>query len=213
MFKCTENSGDLPRIREIWHLCEVTDSDCEVWDDRGPGWGGGGVPMSHVEFKKWQCRMSLSLINRCLLSNVRNGNVACHYRFSPSCRVARAPCRMSNNYLRNGHVAVSNLVVQTHMIALFLFQQPSPRCQMTRTSLDSNAFNLTYNHFASFMCLFCYVSAPFLIYFLEYLMVLNIFKLLLNDLCHLAIFKHLDLNFLSVFLLLINMHCIIYIWL
>ena len=49
----------------------------------------------------------------CPLSNLRKDNVACHYRFTPSCRVTKAPCRMSN--LRNSHVAVSNLVVQTHL--------------------------------------------------------------------------------------------------
>ena len=49
-------------------------------DTWGPGRGGG--PMLHVEFKKWQCRMYLSLIGPksiCPLSNLRNGNVECHY--------------------------------------------------------------------------------------------------------------------------------------
>ena len=31
-----------------------------MWDRKGAL--GGGSPMSHVDFKKWQCRMSLSLI-------------------------------------------------------------------------------------------------------------------------------------------------------
>ena len=48
----------------------------------------------------------------CPLRNLRKGKVACHYRFTPSCRVTKAHCHMS--ILRNGHVAISNLVVQTH---------------------------------------------------------------------------------------------------
>ena len=73
----------------------------------------GGVPMSHVELKKMaMSHVSVANKSLCPLSNLRNGNVACHYRFPPFCCVARAPCRMSN--LRNGPVAVSNLVVQTH---------------------------------------------------------------------------------------------------
>ena len=78
------------------------------------GWGGGG---SHVACKKMlMSHVSVANKSLCPLSNLRNGNVACHYRFPPSCRVARAPCGMSN--LRNGHVAVSNLVVQTHRIQM-----------------------------------------------------------------------------------------------
>ena len=66
-----------------------------------------GVPMSHVKFKKWKCRTSLiANTSLCPLSNLRNGDVACHYRFPPSCRVAKAPCRMSN--FRNGYVAMWN---------------------------------------------------------------------------------------------------------
>ena len=71
--------------------------------------GGGGL-MAHVEFKKRQFRISLMLRNPPLSPiDLRNGNVACHYRFSSP---VGSLCRMS--YLRNGNVAVSNLVVQTH---------------------------------------------------------------------------------------------------
>ena len=83
---------------------------------RGGGGGGGG--------------------GLCPLSNLRNGNVACHYRFALSCRVASTPCRMSN--LRNDHVAVSNLVVQTHTsphIHVFPYKPHGPN--QTQTSLNT----------------------------------------------------------------------------
>ena len=49
--------------------------------------------MSHVEFNKWQCRMSLSPTNPYVrLSNLRNDNVACHYWFTPSCRGMPKTC-------------------------------------------------------------------------------------------------------------------------
>ena len=35
------------------------------------GGGGGGVPMSHVDFKKWQPRMSLSHIHQYVAFNFR----------------------------------------------------------------------------------------------------------------------------------------------
>ena len=70
----------------------------------------GASTMSHVDFKKWQCPMSLSLIfHICHMSNLRKGYVpyviiilapvACHI----------ALYHMSN--LRNAHVALSNLGV------------------------------------------------------------------------------------------------------
>ena len=47
-----------------------------------------GGPMSPVDFKKWQCHMSLSLIYAhvaylcpCRMSNLRNDYVACRYLF------------------------------------------------------------------------------------------------------------------------------------
>ena len=64
--------------------------------------------MSHTDYKIWQCHMFLSILILYLLPNLRNGNVACHYRFTLSCSVTKALCCMSN--LGNGHVAVSNVV-------------------------------------------------------------------------------------------------------
>ena len=66
--------------------------------------------MSHVKFKKCQCRMFLSL------------------KITTSCVFKKQPCRMSLVFLssllsmalrrmsnkRNGHFVVSNLVVQIH---------------------------------------------------------------------------------------------------
>ena len=44
-----------------------------------PLWGPWqGVLMSHVNFKKCQCRMSLSVYFPCPLTNSRNANVWCH---------------------------------------------------------------------------------------------------------------------------------------
>ena len=62
-----------------------------VWADlisvleRSIGALDGGTPMSHVNFKKWQCRMSLSLIflNQCHMLNLRYDYVPCHYMCSP----------------------------------------------------------------------------------------------------------------------------------
>ena len=51
--------------------------------------------MSAVVYKNCSCRMSL-------------------YNFQAACCVAKPSCPMSD--LRNGHVAMSNLVVQTHLI-------------------------------------------------------------------------------------------------
>ena len=55
------------------------------WDEApisNPGALDGGSPMSHIDFKKWQCHMSLSLIfPQCHMSNLRKGYVPCHYDF------------------------------------------------------------------------------------------------------------------------------------
>ena len=54
------------------------------------------MPMSHVSVaKEWPC--PLSILN---------------YEFKASCCVTKPSCCMSN--IRKGHVAMSNLVVQTH---------------------------------------------------------------------------------------------------
>ena len=68
-----------------------------------------GVPMSPVDFKKCQCRMSLSLIYMpmsalCCMSNLRKGYGTCHYNFYPPVACQQALCCMSN--LRKCHVAL-----------------------------------------------------------------------------------------------------------
>ena len=60
--------------------------------------------MSSVELKK----TSMSNVS----VGFKNVHVACHYDFKASYRVANISCRMSN--LRKGHVAMLNLLVQTH---------------------------------------------------------------------------------------------------
>ena len=48
----------------------------------GRGGGEGRVPMSHVEFKKWKCRMSLSLINPyvpCLIQEMAMSHVTINF--------------------------------------------------------------------------------------------------------------------------------------
>ena len=68
--------------------------------------------MSHVFVaKEWPCPLSI----------IRTAPVACHYNFKASCRDAKPPCRMSN--LRSRHVAMSNLVVQTHSGRSLVLQQ------------------------------------------------------------------------------------------
>ena len=70
--------------------------------------------MSPVEFKKtpmWH--VSVAKEWPCPLLILRNGAVACHYYFEAPCRVAKPSCRMSN--LRNGRVAMSNVVVKIHI--------------------------------------------------------------------------------------------------
>ena len=72
----------------------------------GFGWGGGG----HVACRILEMAISYVSVAKkslCPLSNLRNGNVTCHYRFTTSGSVTKTLCRMSN--LRNGHVAMSNL--------------------------------------------------------------------------------------------------------
>ena len=79
----------------------------------------GGSPMSPVDFKKWQCPLSL-LLNfhvdfkkvPCPLSILRKVNVPCHYFFFLSVNFKRAQCRLSN--LRKGRIALSNLRVKGH---------------------------------------------------------------------------------------------------
>ena len=71
--------------------------------------------MSPVDFKKCQCRVSLSLIILCpcYMSNLRNIPVTCHSIFVK-------PCRMSIGLFKNlgnGHVALSNLRVKGHFHA------------------------------------------------------------------------------------------------
>ena len=56
--------------------------------------GGGGVPMSHVEFKKCQCPLSLVTMSH-VISKMLS-------------------CRMS--ILRDAHVAMSNLEIDGHTI-------------------------------------------------------------------------------------------------
>ena len=89
----------------------------------------GGSPMSPVDFKKWQCPLSLFLKNcpvdlkivSCPLSILRKVNVPCHY-FSKFLSVdfKRDQCHLSN--LRKGRVALSNLRVKGHA----LYSVPPP---------------------------------------------------------------------------------------
>ena len=104
----------VSKLKEVTAPGEAGGGEADIQSDlsRGPGWGGGWSPCGMSNLKNAMSHVSVANKSVCPLSNLRNGNVACHYRFPPSCCVARAPCRMSN--LRNGHVAVSNLVVQTH---------------------------------------------------------------------------------------------------
>ena len=45
--------------------------------------------MSHVDFLKWQYRMSLLLIfHKCDMSNLRNSHVSCHFLCLPPCRIS-----------------------------------------------------------------------------------------------------------------------------
>ena len=58
----------------------------------------GGVLMSHVDLKKRQCHMSLSLKNLpCPPSNLRNDHVSCYYLAGPRVAVSNvymSPCRI-----------------------------------------------------------------------------------------------------------------------
>ena len=73
----------------------------------------GGVPTSPVKLKKTpMSHVSIAKEWPCPLSILGKGPDACHYNSKASCRVTNPSCCMSN--LRNGHVAMSNLVVQTH---------------------------------------------------------------------------------------------------
>ena len=70
--------------------------------------------MSHVEFKKWSCCISLSSSCpmsplKCCHVEFKKCHVLCHYFFWP-CQYAL--CRML--ILRNCRVAVSNLGVKSH---------------------------------------------------------------------------------------------------
>ena len=81
------------------------------------GGGGGGSLMSHVDFKKWQCRMSLSLyFPQCHMSNLRKGYVPCHYKFYLPVACHYALCRIS--ILRKGHVTLSILGVKAKVRTL-----------------------------------------------------------------------------------------------
>ena len=69
--------------------------------------------MSHVDFKKWQCHMSLSLIFlHVTMSNLRHGHVACHYHFHSPVACLLALYHLS--IVRYEHVALSNLRVEGH---------------------------------------------------------------------------------------------------
>ena len=53
--------------------------------------------MSHVDFKKYQHRMSLSLnIPPCALLTLRNGHVSCHYICWPHVAVTKVHVVLSN---------------------------------------------------------------------------------------------------------------------
>ena len=72
--------------------------------------GGGGSPMSHVEFKKWLCQLSL------------------FFNFNVDLKMV--PCRMSN--LRNGLCHVDNIfshVDKLHVACRFKKMVISP-CQI-----------------------------------------------------------------------------------
>ena len=71
-------------------------------------------PMSYVFIaKEWPCPLLI----------IRNATVACHYIFKASRSVVKPPCRISN--LRKGHVAMSNLVVQTHITVCVIRHTPN----------------------------------------------------------------------------------------
>ena len=68
----------------------------------------GGSSMSHVDFKKCQCRMSLSLIFH---------NITCRFQEKVMSHVTIIGIPLSHvtrSNLRNGHVALSNLGVRDH---------------------------------------------------------------------------------------------------
>ena len=79
--------------------------------------------MSPVDFKKWQCPLSLFLdfpvdfkIVQCRLSILRNGNVPCRLFLNVPVDFKGVQCRLS--ILRNGRVALSNLRVKGHLTHL-----------------------------------------------------------------------------------------------
>ena len=74
--------------------------------------------MSHVELKKILAKSHVSVAEKSLrpLSNLRNDNVAYHFRFTPSCLLTKALCHMA--YLRRARVVMSNLVVESPLSVL-----------------------------------------------------------------------------------------------
>ena len=70
--------------------------------------------MSHVDFKKWQCRKSRQKIP---FSHDEFKNVPCHYIVGPHVAVTKAHVALSN--LRNGDVALS-ILENSHVAMLIL---------------------------------------------------------------------------------------------
>ena len=66
--------------------------------------------MSHVDCKKWQCRMSLSLKIPVSPVEFKNGHVPCDYLFRPHVAVKKVHVALSNS--RNSHVTLSVLGVK-----------------------------------------------------------------------------------------------------
>ena len=66
-----------------------------------------------VDFKKWQCRMSLSLKTPHVPCRIKEMTMSHVTMTLIPCRVTKAPCHMSN--LKNGRVTVSISGVKGHI--------------------------------------------------------------------------------------------------
>ena len=77
---------------------------CQSIESEGPCWG---VSMSHV---------SVAYFPQCLMSNLRNNHVVCHYLSYLHVPCGQGSCRMS--VLRKANVAVSNIRVEGHSLSI-----------------------------------------------------------------------------------------------
>ena len=122
--------------------------------------------MSHVNFKKWQCYMSLSFFSpQCHMSNLLNEYVACHYILAPMSHVTKPNVEIKKCPYRR--VDFREEEIRTRICTIHEDREPPrgynhplyargriwPEYVHTRTEIDLVHITIHYMHEVVILCL------------------------------------------------------------